>query len=262
MFKTRVLTALILLPMVIWLVLLGSPFILMLVGGIILGLMAYEWGNLVPLRYKSYQILFILCCYASFYASLHLFSLYIYTSILLLMIMFICILSYPKTAFFRDNRAFILMFGLILLPSFLAGIVWVKMHMSGSVWLMTTLVLIWATDTGGYLFGRLFGKHKLIPLVSPGKTLEGTLGSFLLVLFIGSMLAWHWGMMNTTWLIFISMVWLISSMGDLTISLLKRRVHLKDTGHLLPGHGGFLDRLDSLIAVIPFVCYFLSLNLI
>ena len=111
---------------------------------------------------------------------------------------------------------------------------------------------MWAADIGAYLVGKRWGHNKLIPKVSPGKTIEGSAGGVILALFVAvigyfvfrpdSIVLWFLTALLTT---------LISILGDLLISLLKRRSHLKDSGHILPGHGGMLDRLDSSIAALP-----------
>ncbi len=118
------------------------------------------------------------------------------------------------------------------------------------------LVLIWLSDTGAYIVGSQWGKRKLMPKVSPNKTVEGFLGSLIAALIGGLIMSKLTPINNTDWWIIISLViWLIGSLGDLVQSSVKRKYGVKDTGTILPGHGGLWDRFDSLILVIPVVLF-------
>lgn len=112
------------------------------------------------------------------------------------------------------------------------------------------ILLIWANDTFAYLGGSLFGKHKMIPRISPGKTWEGTLTGITLT-FAGSFIVAQGN--KTLWIVLGIVVPLAATLGDLVESLMKRQAGVKDTGTLMPGHGGILDRFDSLIFVSPVV---------
>ena len=118
------------------------------------------------------------------------------------------------------------------------------------------LFLVWAADTGAYLAGKRWGRHKLIPAVSPGKTIEGTLGGMLLALLVAYLGTYYFNPHSAViWYAIAGGIALISIVGDLFISMLKRRSKLKDTGSIFPGHGGVLDRIDSLIAAMPLFYY-------
>jgi phosphatidate cytidylyltransferase len=118
------------------------------------------------------------------------------------------------------------------------------------------LILIWCSDTGAYIVGSQWGKRKLLPKVSPNKTVEGFLGSLAAVLIGGYIMSKATPIKTTDWWITISLaVWLIGSLGDLVQSSVKRKYGVKDTGTILPGHGGIWDRFDSLILVIPAVLF-------
>ena len=126
----------------------------------------------------------------------------------------------------------------------------------GALRLLFALVLVWAADVGAYFAGKAFGRRKLAPAVSPGKTLEGVLGGLALSLLIAAVAGtWLFKLQGTAaWLAFLLLcvvVVLLSIVGDLGESLLKRQVGVKDSGTLLPGHGGVLDRVDSLLAALP-----------
>ena len=125
---------------------------------------------------------------------------------------------------------------------------------NGHRWLLLALFVIWAADTGAYFSGRKFGKHKLSPRISPNKTVEGLIGGALtavLVAMIGAPLAGAtMGQLPAVALVVLVTVG-FSVVGDLYESLLKRHVGAKDSGDLIPGHGGILDRIDSVLAALP-----------
>ncbi|MFV9509823.1 phosphatidate cytidylyltransferase [Tepidibacillus sp. LV47] len=120
------------------------------------------------------------------------------------------------------------------------------------------LIIIWASDSGAYFSGRYFGKNKLWPEVSPKKTIEGSIGGILLAVVAGIIVNQILHIVSSmTTAFFISLfVSILGQIGDLVESALKRSKEVKDSGNLLPGHGGILDRFDSLIFVFPIV-YFL-----
>ncbi len=117
--------------------------------------------------------------------------------------------------------------------------------------------IVWASDSGAYGAGKLFGKHPLFLRVSPKKTWEGSLGGALIAFItamINSVYFQEIGRMD--WIIITLIVIVAGTFGDLVKSMMKRSLHVKDSGNLLPGHGGFLDRFDSMFASAPFVfCY-------
>jgi phosphatidate cytidylyltransferase len=137
--------------------------------------------------------------------------------------------------------------------------------LAGTILVMFPIAVTWATDTGAYAFGRMFGKHKLIPAVSPAKTVEGAVGG-LVVAVLG---AWIYaqfllkpfaqlGLSPTGIVIFGIAIGVVGQLGDLAESLLKRDAGVKDSSRLLPGHGGILDRFDSLLFVLPVAFLLLS----
>lgn len=120
---------------------------------------------------------------------------------------------------------------------------------SGGAWLVLVMLLSWLADTGAYFSGRLFGKHKLYPIVSPKKTVEGAVGG-LLGSLTGALLAHFWFLPSLSLagaLTLAVAAGTVGQAGDLCISLIKRSSGVKDSGSLLPGHGGLLDRIDALL---------------
>lgn len=120
-------------------------------------------------------------------------------------------------------------------------------------WLLCTLVLlVWGADIGAYIAGRLFGRHRLAPAISPGKTWEGVGGGLILAGGVALVSAWLMDLKNPDWFVVICVAAsLLSVAGDLIESILKRQAGTKDSGMLLPGHGGVLDRMDSLLIATP-----------
>lgn len=133
----------------------------------------------------------------------------------------------------------------------------------GRDWLLLALLVTFATDTGAYLTGRSIGAHKMAPSISPNKTWEGAIGGLLWAVAVAAALGslielsvplWQLAMIG-------SIVGVVAQLGDLAESSLKRYVGVKDTGTILPGHGGALDRLDSIVFVLPVVYYLVALAL-
>ena len=139
---------------------------------------------------------------------------------------------------------------------------------------LSVFIFLWTNDTGAYLSGSLFGKHKLFPRVSPGKSWEGSIGGGILVLIVATAIGWYensgmhdvaegLAMSVPAWMGLGLVVVFFGTWGDLVESLFKRTVGIKDSGNILPGHGGMLDRFDSSLMAIPAaVIYIYTLTLI
>ncbi|MEM7358714.1 MAG: phosphatidate cytidylyltransferase [Pseudomonadota bacterium] len=125
---------------------------------------------------------------------------------------------------------------------------------NGPLWILCFMVCVWAADIGAYFVGRRFGKTKLAPTVSPGKTVEGLLGgvAFALLLYVPILMMYFSTTAALLLLLTVIITVLISVVGDLFESKMKRHVNLKDSSQILPGHGGVLDRIDSLLSGAPF----------
>ncbi|MFD3166041.1 phosphatidate cytidylyltransferase [Herpetosiphon sp. NSE202] len=131
---------------------------------------------------------------------------------------------------------------------------------TGAAWIYATFAVTWASDTGAYFAGRAFGKHKMAPLLSPKKTWEGFVGGTIASIAAGIGIVALLGMQLTiVQMIVLGMIGAGGgTLGDLAESLLKRQAGVKDSGNLIPGHGGLLDRVDSLLFTAPLVYYLLA----
>jgi phosphatidate cytidylyltransferase len=149
--------------------------------------------------------------------------------------------------------------------TFLAGLYVVLVGLEGGEWwTLASIIVVVATDVGAYASGLAFGKHKLAPNISPGKTWEGFAGSIVVAVVAGILLAWL--MLGQPWWVGLVMgvlLALVGTLGDLTESLIKRDLGVKDISTWLPGHGGFLDRLDSILpsAAVAYVIYLVVTSL-
>lgn len=122
-------------------------------------------------------------------------------------------------------------------------------------------ITIWLYDSGAYLLGTAFGKHRLFERISPLKSWEGVIGGGMTALLTGILNAWLFPALELHhWLVISAIVILFGTWGDLVESMMKRSLKIKDSGHFMPGHGGFLDRFDSFLLVIPVVSAWLWIN--
>ncbi len=133
----------------------------------------------------------------------------------------------------------------------------------GLAWLLTVILVTWLSDTGAYLVGRTMGRRKLIPTVSPNKTWEGLIGGLVAATITGILCNWLFGLdINPLLAALIGFVLaVVGVIGDLTESLIKRQAGVKDSGTLIPGHGGMLDRIDALLFTFPaglFIAHFVD----
>ena len=159
--------------------------------------------------------------------------------------------SYPSSALLWGSRWARALMGLLVLIPAWVGVVYVRALEQGT-WLGLLMILCVAcADVGAYFSGRRWGRHKLAPSVSPGKTWEGFAGGLVLNLVLVGVVGWFWGLSYGLLLAVIVPTALVSVLGDLQESMLKRHRGVKDSGALLPGHGGVLDRVDSLTAAAP-----------
>ncbi|THK43274.1 phosphatidate cytidylyltransferase [Methylophaga sp. SB9B] len=263
MLKQRLLTAAVLIPIVILAILLlpSIGFIALLA---VIALMAmWEWLSMAAMKPLTKVLSSV-----SFLAVLVvLFTMADIQNVLLTGLVFWLLTSLiivlfahrPLPGFLArcfHNKLFTYLLSMLVALLFVYSAVWLHgLANNGPVLVLYVLVSVWLADTGGYFAGKRWGKHALATAISPNKTLEGLAGAMILVA-VWSVIAYLMGIAANLSLIVwigISLVTgLISVSGDLFESLFKRSYQIKDSGHLLPGHGGMLDRVDSLLAAVPF----------
>ena len=285
MLKQRIITALILAPSVIAAIFYFpiNYFAILLTTVIAIG--AWEWARFMGLVKTIHRLAYVVvtsAVVASLWLLLPVNETWLVsfgvqheiTSILWLSVTWwslaaLLMFFYPKSnAFWSGNKFIIAIFGwLTLIPTWLAFMVlrtnnYTLDEFQGAQLLMYLFMLVWSADVGAYFVGKSMGKNKLMPNVSPGKTIEGFLGGVvcaaILTVVVGYSLQWSTNEFITA-LIVTLLITTISVLGDLTESMFKRQAGVKDSGTILPGHGGVLDRIDSLTATAPIfaLCYLL-----
>lgn len=162
---------------------------------------------------------------------------------------------YPKFTWWQ-TKGYLIAASYVYLSTALMGFVMLR-SLHSPIVLLELLLFVIIADSSAYFCGKLFGKNKLLPRVSPGKTIEGLIGALILTVSYGYLVLYNDNFSAVINLLVMLGLFLLSVIGDLFISMLKRNVKLKDTGSLLPGHGGILDRIDSVNAVIlPFAVFY------
>lgn len=252
MFKQRTLTALALVPLVLLAIYYGDPKFLATLVVLITVALGWEWLALIPIKQGYQKVAFILILLLLLVPSVLWLAHWLILALPLWGLILLAILFYPQSQAIWGYRLIVAGCCLYLLPLLASAARALYQLPQGQDLLLYVMCLIWAIDIGAYLIGKQWGRHKLIPLVSPGKTLEGLLGGLLFGLIV-VIIGWFYFKPHyfSAWVLVSIATLLISVVGDLFISMLKRRCDLKDTGYIFPGHGGILDRLDSMIAALP-----------
>lgn len=261
MLKQRIITAAILIPLVIWSILNASAQGFTYGLAVILFLATLEWNNFVSYKNKINGWLFSIIVTSSFLyleylANLGFIKYVIYSSLIWWLISLPLLFTFPFKAshFLQHKPAKIIVGFIMLLSTFLALNLLRNSIEYGSNYVLYLLIIIWIADSGAYFAGRTWGKHKLIPNVSPGKSWEGVIGALAATL-IASFFALDILNISSAYSISFILVTLVtviySVIGDLSESMFKRMAGVKDSGNILPGHGGILDRIDSLTSGLP-----------
>ena len=257
MLRTRVLTGLILGALLLLGIFLLPPFWAVLAFGVVFTIGAWEWAGFGALRSPFFRALYALI------GALAMLAAWRWTGDLRHLIILLSVAcAWWVIAFLWlslapawNRPALTLVCGFaVLAPAFVAL---ARLQISAGGFARGPLIVLWlvlmvcAADIGAYFAGRAFGRRKLAPRVSPGKTWEGALGGLAMVALVAGGGAVYFGLLPLAVVAFGCGVGIFSVIGDLTESMFKRAAALKDSGTLLPGHGGLLDRIDSVTAAAP-----------
>lgn len=261
MLKSRLLTAFLMGPLILWGIyalpeefFTGFAFILVSIG-------AWEWSGFVglikPIQRVSFVVMNILLFVAVLFLQNNDINMIIIAASLSWWVMCVpLLLFFPfKKNNIVNTKIIKILVGTILLLGTLVSMVIIRNNPAyGSEFVLYIILLIWFADSGAYFAGRALGKNKLIPRVSPGKTWEGVAGA-LAVTFIVALVSINLLNIPSTHSLIFMLVTLVtviySIVGDLSESMFKRMANIKDSGHIIPGHGGILDRIDSLMSGFP-----------
>jgi phosphatidate cytidylyltransferase len=259
--RTRVLSATVILAVVSWAVwfggwwMYGFAFIIALIGG-------YEYFRMMGRGKYAPSLFVVLAFVLLFFLNVLLTSLDIVIPGFALLLM----VSISLQMFRSGSSSPTLDWGLsvaggIYVGALLVHLVYLRSLPDGLAWTALAILTTWISDSGAFFLGRAFGRHKLAPRLSPGKTWEGIVGGVIGGLLAGGViggLCMQWlgsiGVVNG--LIVGLLVSIVAPFGDLAISMLKREAQVKDSGSLIPGHGGMLDRTDSIMFVVVTTYYY------
>ncbi|MEC9412677.1 MAG: phosphatidate cytidylyltransferase [Pseudomonadota bacterium] len=263
MLKQRLITAAILIPLVVWAVFASSltTFTTLIVAVALLA--AWEWHQMIGIQSPGMRVMLAVDLIIVLYLAITQLNPYFIISIgiLIWLIALVVILGFSNKSLAErlslvfKNKVFGAISSILILTVFVVSSITLKAFSEvGAFLFFFVMVTVWLADTGGYFAGKRFGKHALAPAVSPNKTWEGVAGG---VLFASIWAIGFYCVKTPTtitlfeWLLLAVVTVAVSIVGDLFESLYKRAFSVKDSGSLLPGHGGILDRIDSLIAAVP-----------
>lgn len=266
MLKTRIITATILLAVLLPILFLLPPFYIGAFFLLALVAAAWEWYRMIAPEAKLAAWLYAAFCLIIILFLLGMQAIAWQFSLLMMAVLFWFfiapfILARGMNLSLQKLKPFYIILGLIILPATWFALVFLREL--GLVFLLSSIALVWVADIGAYFVGKAFGKHKLAVHISPGKSIEGALGglvlcylyAFLCVVYLplGDTLFGAWAI-RFGWVLMFLMVTVLAAFsvfGDLFESQFKRLAGVKDSSHLLPGHGGVLDRVDALIPTMP-----------
>ena len=270
MFKLRFATASILsLLFIISLAYLSTTNFVIFIMLVVL-IAGWEWCDLSGIKSIFTKLLYILVLLGSLLIASNYVGIYsqfnqvlsyqiCFSVMLLWAIIFLWLQGYPSSAILWSSKAVMLCLGVIILVATWVALASIMSLENGRYLLILAVTIIVLADVGGYAAGKLFGRHKLAPTISPGKTWEGLIGGMFLQAFLVGILLQLFPEKDALELcILVFPVAICSVIGDLFESMLKRFRGVKDSSNLLPGHGGFLDRLDGFMAALPMFYLILS----
>lgn len=182
-------------------------------------------------------------------------------AMLLILIAVVTLFKYPNELYFDSGKLIFIVIYVALPFSFALGLPkFSRFDDHFSLEVLFLFILIWSSDTFAYLTGKFFGKHKMAPKISPKKTWEGYIGGVVLTLVFSYFIEKYQHDLRGNWMVVGFLVATFAPVGDLVESQLKRNFAVKDSGNVIPGHGGVLDRLDSFLICVPVVYLYFILE--
>ncbi len=257
MLKQRVITALLLAPILILLIYFLPNLYFNLLFALIIGFAAWEWSLLSKLSSTALRLMYVALTLIVMWLSYQFIPIIWALTIAAVWWVFalFLIFCYSQLNGRMDEKPWIKSFiGLMVLVPCWLGFAYLHGLKKGPDAVMFVLLIVWAMDSCAYFAGKMWGRHKLAKTVSPGKTYEGVLGGLVGTVFICLFASWMLHITPAKLLYVVLLAIVVAAMsvvGDLFESMLKRQANLKDSGSILPGHGGMLDRIDSLCAAVP-----------
>ncbi|MBF8268883.1 MAG: Phosphatidate cytidylyltransferase [Gammaproteobacteria bacterium] len=261
MLKQRLLTAAILIPVIILATIYFSTLYFAGLLALFIGMGAWEWAGLSGYRHSAGKALFVLLMFAlmtiSFFCrKTSLAGWFIALTLLWWVVATLLVIVQQRRGTLNLGASYLkaLIGVLTLVPAWLSLVLLHGNHPQGRIYVIFLLALIWLADSAAYFSGQRWGKTRLASVISPGKTWEGVLGAILVSTLASALFALATQMQVPDIIIFsliCSITVMGSIVGDLMESLLKRLGNVKDSGGIFPGHGGVMDRIDSLTAAAP-----------
>ncbi len=255
----RVVTAMILFALVLFAMFTLKPLSWTLLVGAITLLAGWEWARLSGIKIGFVRLFFVFFLATLFLFSMRLPLVWMFVPSVAVTVLSPLLLrayarSKPWALWLVQSTVFRLCLGVVALVPCLLAISFLNFYQERSLWLLTLFLIIFGADVGAYFVGTRFGKRHLIEPISPNKTWEGVWGGLGVALIMALIMSQRLHLSAGHLVVFLLLSLLTagaSIIGDLNESLLKRQEKLKDSGHLLPGHGGLLDRIDSLTTAAP-----------
>jgi len=256
--KKKIFTAILLIPPVVVILLLGPAFLLLMVLlATFLGIREYYTLALPDAKGIERWTGIGLALLVSVFTSLGDPRILSLSFVLLLLLLLVLFMGTSQSLQNAISNTGITLFGILYIAFLLAHVSLIRNAANGELWVLFLIVTVWAADVFAFLTGSLLGRHKLYPRISPKKTYEGlagAIGGSILVALIFAML--FMPRLHTGHCILLAViVSVLGQFGDFTESMLKRSARVKDSGVLIPGHGGMLDRLDSFLFAAPALHY-------
>jgi len=258
----RVVTAIALIPLLYLLVKYLPPLFFFLFVVIVVFIGQYEYYRFYYREFNKYTMLGFFLGFLTLLTFDKDFNFLVARDAVLSMVVLISLIGF---LFLKANPkdtlpgVSVILFGVFYISWTLGHLIPLRNQLNGENLIFFILIATWGVDTGAYYFGKLFGRHKLSPVISPGKTVEGAIGGVISCIGFAFLARWLFLReltINNT--ILIGLIFgVISQLGDLAESMLKRSAGVKDSGSLLPAHGGMLDRIDSIIFTIPVFYYYI-----